>query len=114
MSKRIAITGATGLIGKRLVNVLINRGDEVIIFSRDFKKAKSIFPNAKECVEWDYRKPELWKNKLEDTNAVVHLAGINLFAKRWNDGFKKEVIESRQKSTQNLVEAIKSCTIKPE
>jgi len=112
--KRIIITGATGMIGKKLVNVLINRGDEVIIFSRDAKKAKLIFPKAKECVEWDYRKPELWKSKLENSDAVVHLAGINLFSKRWSEGFKREVIESRETSTQNLVGSIKSCTHKPE
>jgi uncharacterized protein (TIGR01777 family) len=114
MAKKIVITGATGLIGKKLVNVLLNRGDEVIIFSRNAKNAKSIFPKAKKCIEWDYRKPELWKSKLENSDAVIHLAGINLFSKRWNDSFKKAVLESREVSTKNLVEAIQSCTNKPE
>jgi len=114
MSKRIIITGATGLIGKKLVNTLINRGDEVIVFSRDVKKAKSIFPKAKECVEWDYRNPDSWKSKLENADAVIHLAGINLFSKRWNVDFKKAILESREVSTKNLVEAIKSCVNKPE
>lgn len=114
MAKKIVITGATGLIGKKLVNVLLNRGDEVIIFSQNAKNAKSIFPKAKKCVEWDYRKPELWKSKLENSDAVIHLAGINLFSKRWNDSFKKAVLESREVSTKNLVEAIQSCTNKPE
>ena len=44
--KRIVITGATGLIGKKLVKTLIERGDEVIVFSRNAEKAKSIFPKA--------------------------------------------------------------------
>jgi uncharacterized protein (TIGR01777 family) len=114
MSKRIIVTGATGLIGRKLVNALINRGDEVIIFSRDAEKANSVFPKAIECVEWDYRKPEQWKYKLENCDAVIHLAGINLFAKRWNDEFKKSILESRQLSTKNLVNAIKSHNKKPE
>ena len=114
MSKRIIITGATGLIGKKLANALISRGDEVIIFSRDSEKAKTIFPNAIECVEWDYHKPDLWKSKIENADAVIHLAGINLFSKRWNDDFKNAVLESREASTKNLVEAIKSCAKKPE
>ena len=42
------------------------------------------------------------------SDAVIHLAGINLFSKRWNDNFKKAVLESREVSTKNLVEAIKS------
>ncbi len=114
MSKRIVVTGATGLIGKKLVNVLIDRGDELIIFSRDAEKAKSIFPKSKQCVEWDYHKPDLWKSKLENADAVIHLAGINLFSKRWNDDFKKEVLESREVSTKILVDSIKSCSNKPE
>lgn len=114
MPKRIVITGATGLIGKKLANALINRGDDVIIFSRDTEKAKSIFPKAIECVEWNYQHPEKWKSKLENTDAVIHLAGINLFSKRWNDEFKRAVLESREMSTKNLVEAIKSCANKPE
>jgi hypothetical protein len=111
---RIIITGATGLIGKKLANALVNRGDEVIIFTRNTDKAKSIFPNAMEYVEWNYRRPDLWKSKLEYVDAVIHLAGINLFSKRWDESFKKAVLESREVSTKNLVEAIKSCAHKPE
>ena len=114
MSKRIVVTGATGFIGKKLVEELVKRNNDVIVFSRDAEKAKSIFPTVKECMEWDYRNPEPWKSKLENSDVVIHLAGINLFAKRWNDEFKKSVLESRQLSTKNLVEAIKSCNNKPE
>ena len=112
--RRVVITGATGLIGKKLADALIVRGDEVIIFSRDAEKARSIFPKVKECVDWNYQKPQQWKSKLENSDAVIHLAGINLFAKRWNHKFKKAVLESREISTNNLVDAIKSCTNKPE
>jgi len=114
MSKRIVVTGATGLIGRKLVRALIQRGDNVIVFSRDAEKAKSFFPKAMESVEWNYQHPEQWKYKIERSDAVVHLAGVNLFAKRWNDEFKRVVLESREVSTKNLVEAIKSCTNKPE
>lgn len=114
MNKRIVITGATGLIGKKLVNALIERNDEVVIFSRDIKKTRLIFPSIKEVIEWDYQKPDLWKSNLENSDAVVHLAGSNLFAKRWNNEFKKSIIESRQVSTKNLVDAIKLCNKKPE
>jgi uncharacterized protein (TIGR01777 family) len=114
MSKRIIITGATGLIGKKLADALIARGDELIVFSRDAKRTKSVFLKAIECVEWNYKRPEQWKSTLENVDAVIHLAGINLFAKRWNDNFKKAVLESREVSTKNLVEAIKLATNKPE
>ena len=112
--KKVIVTGATGLIGKKLVSALIERNDEVVIFSRDIKKVRLIFPSIKEVIEWDYQKPELWNSNLENSDAVVHLAGSNLFAKRWNDEFKKSIIESRQVSTKNLVDAIKLCNKKPE
>lgn len=112
--KKVIVTGATGLIGKKLIQALLDRNDEVIIFSRDIKKAKSIFPVVKQFIEWDYHHPEKWKSNLENSDAVVHLAGLNLFAKRWNDGFKKTIIESRQVSTKNLVDVIKSCNKKPK
>lgn len=113
MSKRIVVTGATGLIGKKLVNALVNRGDDVIVFGRNIERAKSLLPNADKYVEWDYKKPDNWKSEINGVDAVVHLAGINLFSKRWNDAFKKEVLESREVSTKNLSDAINNCTKKP-
>ena len=70
--KRIVITGATGLIGKKLVDALIVRGDEVIIFSRDAEKAKAIFPKALGYEEWNYQKPaavEIKIRKLRCSNS---------------------------------------------
>lgn len=114
MSKKIIITGATGLIGNKLVKKLVKRNDQVVVFSRNAQKAKSIVPNATDYVDWNYNKPETWKNYLENSDAVIHLAGVNLFAKRWSEEFKYEILESRQKSTKNLVDTIKSCNNKPE
>ena len=105
--KKVIVTGATGLIGKKLVSALIERNDEVVIFSRDIKKVRLIFPSIKEVIEWDYQKPELWNSNLENSDAVVHLAGSNLFAKRWNDEFKKSIIESSKVSRKNLIDTIK-------
>ena len=113
MSKRIVVTGATGLIGKKLALSLVHRGDEVIIFSRNAEKARSIFPKAKECVAWNYKTPSHWENYFKNSDAVIHLAGINLFSQRWNDSFKKKVLESREVSTKNIVEAIGKSSNKP-
>jgi uncharacterized protein (TIGR01777 family) len=104
--KKIIVTGATGLIGRKLVASLIEKKFEVIILSRDVRKAKSMFPDVKDFVEWDYQKPDEWKSRLENADAVIHLAGVNLFAKRWNSNFKKMIKDSREVSTKNLVEAI--------
>jgi len=114
VSKKVIITGATGLIGRELVNALHQRGDEITVFTRNTSKAKSLFPQSIKLVEWDYNKPEIWQSSLEDANAIIHLAGTNLFAKRWNKKFKEDILNSREISTRNLVTAIKSCKNKPE
>lgn len=111
--KNIIVTGATGLIGRKLITSLIGKKFEVIIFSRDVRKAKSIFPDVKDFVEWDYQKPDEWKSRLENVDAVIHLAGVNLFAKRWDTNFKRIIKDSRELSTKNLVEAIMHCNDKP-
>jgi hypothetical protein len=110
---KIIITGATGLIGKSLCENLINRGDEITIFTRNIEKAKESLTGIKNFVEWDYTKPDKWENEICGKNAVIHLAGTNLFAKRWNKNFKNEILKSREISTKNLAEAICQCENKP-
>ncbi len=108
MSKKIIITGATGLIGIELCNALINRGDEVTVFTRSIESAKKILGNKLSYVRWDYKNPIQWQDSLMDQDAVIHLAGANLFGKRWTDGYKKIIIESRELSTRNLVSGLRN------
>jgi len=110
---KIIITGATGLIGKKICKSLIDRGDEIIIFSRNSSNAKEKIPGAKKYIDWDYRNPSGWKHEIDGTDAVIHLAGANVSGKRWNETYKKNIFESRIISTRNLVEAIKNVSLKP-
>lgn len=113
MKKKIIITGATGLIGKKLSKALTDRGDEVTVLTRNTDSAKKKLPFIKNFVEWNYNKPEEWKSHLDGKDTIVHLAGVNLFSKRWDKNFKKKIIESRRISTQNLVRASADCKNKP-
>ncbi len=112
--KKYIITGATGSIGQRLVRELTASGDEVIVFTRSPEKAKKELPGAKKFVEWDYNQPVEWKEHLNGIDTVIHLAGANLGAKRWDEEYKKLAYDSRIISTRNLVEAIKSVEQKPK
>ena len=114
MSKKIIVTGATGLIGTHICEELFNRGDLLTVFTRYPNKAKNKLPYANEYVEWNYRKPDEWKNHLSSKDAVIHLAGANLFAKRWTEDYKKKIIESRETSTRNFVKAIGEAEVKPK
>lgn len=112
--KKVLITGATGLIGKNIVERLESRGDEVKVFTRNVSKGESKLPSASKYVKWDYHKYDEWKHELNGMDAVIHLAGANLFAERWDDEYKKKIIDSRKISTQNLIKAVSEADKKPE
>jgi uncharacterized protein len=112
--KKIIITGATGSIGRNLVQELSARGDEVIVFTRNPEKAKKKIANAGKYVKWEYENTAAWMHEMRGADIVVHLAGANLGAKRWNEDYKKLAYDSRIVSTRNLVEAIKRTEQKPK
>lgn len=111
--KKIVLTGATGLIGKKITDLLIRRGDEVTIFTRSIDRAKQIIPNAADYVEWNL-KLDNWQEALEGKYAVIHLAGENVIAKKWNEQHKKNIFNSRVDTTRALVNAIEKAANKPK
>lgn len=112
--KKIVITGATGSIGRRLVQALNERGDEITIFTRSPKEAENKIAKANKYVKWDYNKPDEWRKHLIGVDAVIHFAGANLSGKRWTKEYKKLAYDSRVISTRNLVKAIRSLEQKPK
>lgn len=111
--KKIVVTGATGLIGRELCKQLSLRGDELTIFSTNVEKAKILLPFAKEVVKWKIFDKD-YSFFLEGKDAVIHLAGTSVAGKRWTQDYKKEIYDSRIKTTRNLVSSIEKCKQKPE
>ncbi|MDF1798466.1 MAG: DUF1731 domain-containing protein [Planctomycetota bacterium] len=96
---RVAITGSSGLVGRALVAALEGRGDEVFGVERSDPGAGGLF--------WT-RSGEA---RLEPADgggldAVVHLAGAPIAAKRWSESYKREIRESRVEGTRALVAAM--------
>lgn len=110
---KIVMTGATGLVGKVLSQLLLSRGDQLIIFSRNPKNAENIIAGAHEYVEWDYKKPAEWYKKINGADAVIHLAGQSLLGNLASDDYKKEILETRVHSTENFLSAFQKCESKP-
>ncbi len=102
---RILASGATGLIGSRLVSYLENRGHTVARLTRS--------PKAAGDIRWDPDKGEIDRQALNGFDAVIHLAGENLFG-RWTPEKKHRIIESREKSTRLLSQAIAELDGPPE
>ncbi|MCX7797195.1 MAG: TIGR01777 family oxidoreductase [Melioribacter sp.] len=113
MDRKIIITGATGLIGRKITESLIEDKDDVIIFTRNPEKAKRIIKNVKDYVYWDYNDIDSWKKYLENSHTIIHLAGENIASKRWNKKFKEEIYNSRVLTTRAFVNALNDINNKP-
>jgi uncharacterized protein len=101
---RVAVTGATGMIGAALVRALKARGDEVTALSRDAERASATLGvPAETWADPKAEQPPL--DALRGRDAVVHLLG-EVIAQRWSDEVKREIRESRVLSTRNLVAAL--------
>jgi uncharacterized protein len=114
---KIGITGATGFVGSGLVKKLSYRGDDLVIFTRNVDRAKLIFPPATfpklKVVCANLKIAGEWQQNLADCEAIVNLAGEPI-AERWTPEHKKEILESRQLSTRNIVSAIQAAATKPK
>ena len=108
--KTVAITGATGTIGRALVERLLARGDKVVAFSRDFDRASKLLGNQPDdrldVVEAYLEGEGAWQQRLADADAVVHLAGESIGGKRWDARQKQVLRDSRVESTRLVVEGI--------
>ena len=111
----VVVTGATGSIGRRLTEVLLEKGARVTVLARDPGAARRLLGDRVACELWDFTRPEerAWQRCLEGADAVVHLAGTPLFERRWTDEFQRSIERSRTLSTRSLVEAIESTRARP-
>jgi len=106
---KILISGASGLVGKHLIPTLKAKGHEV---HRLVRKA----PQSADEIQWDAEKgfSESEQAKLENFDAVVHLAGDNVASENWSDEKKRKIKESRTVGTHVLVDALKALKKPPK
>ena len=92
---RIAVTGASGLVGRRLVSFLQGGGHEVVNLVRRQ-------PSGTNEVFWDPATGEIEAASLEGLDAVVHLAGVSIAGGLWTQSRKAAILRSRVDSTHLL------------
>jgi uncharacterized protein (TIGR01777 family) len=102
---KIVVTGATGFLGTALVGALRARGDAVVALSRDAAHARAVLGDVT-AVTADLQNRGVWADALARTDAVVHLAGESMVAKRWDARQKQRLRDSRVEAARTLVEAI--------
>ncbi|XP_021286115.1 epimerase family protein SDR39U1 homolog, chloroplastic [Herrania umbratica] len=100
----VSVTGATGFIGKRLVQRLHADNHNVRVLTRSRSKAESIF-SVKDFPGIIIAEEAGWKDCIEGSNAVVNLAGMPI-STRWSPEIKKEIKQSRVRVTTKVVDLI--------
>ena len=103
---RILVTGATGLIARRLIPRLLQRGDTVLPLSRKPMSSTAFGPGSCEPLQGDPAQAGPWHESIAACDAVVHLAGEPILGKRWNDEVLKRFFDSRVDSTTLIAGAL--------
>jgi len=98
--RRVAVSGAGGLVGSALVASLEAAGHEVVRLVR-----RQVAPGTRE-IEWDPVAGRIDAEALSGLDALVHLAGENIAAGRWNVGRKERIRSSRVEGTRLIAEAL--------
>jgi len=97
MKEIVLITGANGLVAKRLRQILLPRF-HIRFLTR--------YPKNEEEFEWDIQKQFLDINGIQGVDHIIHLAGTDISEKRWTPERKKEIISSRVQSANLLLKTL--------
>ncbi|UPQ78492.1 TIGR01777 family oxidoreductase [Flavobacterium azooxidireducens] len=102
---KILITGATGLVGKELIALLLEKGNEIHYLTTSQSKIESK-PHY-QGFYWNPDQSIIDENCLMGVDAIIHLAGATV-SKRWTTNYKQEIIESRTLSSNLLYTCLKN------
>ncbi|HEY4148435.1 MAG TPA: TIGR01777 family oxidoreductase [Chitinophagaceae bacterium] len=103
----VLITGGTGLIGRALSAMLIEKGYSVIVLTRKLQDERRAAVAGVLYAEWNVRKGTIDADAVQKADYIVHLAGAGVADKRWSERRQQEIVESRTKSSALIVKALK-------
>lgn len=101
---RILITGATGLVGKKIVSLLLQKG--IAVHYLTTSKSKIQNQENYHGFYWNPQQGIIDENCFLNVDVIVHLAGANI-SKRWTNAYKQELVESRVLSSNLLFKTLK-------
>src|SRR5690242_10696086 len=107
----VTLTGATGLIGSRIVAALLARGDAVTVLTRDPDAARARLGDV-EAHAWRLLDEPAPAAALSGRDGVIHLAGESI-AQRWTDDARRAIRDSREIGTRNLVAGLTAADPRP-
>ena len=114
---KVAIAGATGFVGSRLVEKLQAAGHQVVVLSRNAARARRVFPASAypnlEVVAYTPASSGDWQKSIAGCDGVVNLAGAPIAEERWTPARQQAIMDSRKLTTAKLVEAIVNANPRP-
>jgi hypothetical protein len=110
---RVIVTGGTGLIGGALARELGAAGHDAVILSRNLAKVGPLAPGVR-AAQWDGVSGEGLAGLFDESTAVVHLAGESIASGRWTEEKKRRIRDSRVKSGEAVLDAIRRARHKPK
>ena len=109
---KVMISGGTGMIGTVLAQDLANSGHDVVILTRRSNPGDTVDKRIR-FVQWDGKTAGDWVAELENTDAVVNLAGENLSNSLWTEKQKSRIVASRVDAGKALVDGFAKASHKP-
>ncbi|MEO5943428.1 MAG: TIGR01777 family oxidoreductase [Ferruginibacter sp.] len=106
----ILLTGGTGLVGTQLVSMIVAKGDKAIVLTRSLKDKTS--SEKVEYALWDAEKNQIDIAAVQKADHIIHLAGAGVVDKKWTAAYKKEIIDSRTKTIELIINTLKNNTNK--
>ncbi|MFZ4796792.1 MAG: TIGR01777 family oxidoreductase [Bacteroidia bacterium] len=103
------ITGGSGLVGSEITKLLLKNSEQINWLTSSKKENKDV-----NCYNWNIYKNQIDSACFQNVDVMIHLAGAGVADKKWTIERKKELIESRIKSTQLLYDGVKHLNIKPK
>lgn len=106
--RRVVLPGGSGYLGRALTEVLVARGDDVVVLSR----SKQVGRFGERVVEWDAKQIGAWVDELDGADAIVHLSGRRVDTRSTRRNID-ELISSRVDSVRVVGEAVRQCDRPP-
>ncbi len=100
----ILITGGTGTVGTTLTRMLLQQQYKVTILTRSLHRDKQL-PNV-EYALWDVEKRTIDTKALQSAHVIIHLAGAGVMDHKWTNAYKQEIIDSRVKGLDLIVDEL--------
>ena len=105
---KVVIAGGSGFVGRRITDVLLKEGHEVIILSRN----KQTDRESVKYVRW-LQEGAIPENEIDEADVFINLAGVSLNDGRWTEAHQKQIYESRMEATDELIRIIGKLENKP-